>query len=72
MEHNKFILEFDEPPALVFVQREVGSKFEVYQDGKRLKSVLAVTIRARCGEFTTHEVEFLTGRTKREDGICEK
>ena len=61
---RKFILEFDEPPALVFVQHSVGDNCEIYQDGQKLKGVRTITIRAEAGEATTHEIEFVTGATK--------
>lgn len=61
---KKFVLEFDEPPALVFVQHEVGCRFEVYQDGKRLHGVRSIKIRAGIDEITTHEIELVTGKTK--------
>jgi hypothetical protein len=60
---QKFILEFDEPPALVFVQHAVGHRCDVYQDGKKLKGVRAITIRAEANSPTTHVIEFATGLT---------
>lgn len=63
-EKEPFRLVLDEPPALVFVQRSAGSALEVYQDGKRLEGVRAVTIRASVDSPTVHEIQFLTGLTK--------
>ncbi|WP_412095328.1 hypothetical protein [Bacillus haynesii] len=48
---------------LVFVQRKSGDKFDVYQDGKKLRGVKTVRIDAALGEFTTHEIEYVSGET---------
>lgn len=64
MMKNKFVLEFDEVPALVFVQDKVGDRFVVYQDGKCLHGVRIINIYAGIDEPTIHEVEYLTGSTK--------
>lgn len=63
-EKKKFVLEFDEAPALVFVQEKVGSQCGIYQDGKEVKGVRNVRIYAAYDEATTHEIEYLTGATK--------
>ena len=69
MENSKskgeFTLGFDEPPALVFVQEKAGTRCEVYQDGVRLKGVRNVKISSGYDEPTTHEIEYLTGVTKK-------
>ncbi|NME91572.1 hypothetical protein HF839_05250 [Bacillus velezensis] len=51
---------------LVFVQRKIGDAFDVYQDGKRLRGVRHIRIDAATGEFTTHEIEFVSGATEEE------
>ena len=61
---KKFILEFDEPPALIFIQEKAGPKCEVYQDGERVEGIRSVKIIAAYDEPTTHEIEYLTGMTK--------
>ncbi len=63
---RKFVLEFDEVPPLVFVQYEVGNKFDVYQDGENVRGLRHIKIYAGFDEVTTHEVEYLTGKTKEE------
>ncbi|WEZ21230.1 hypothetical protein P5661_06540 [Bacillus subtilis] len=52
-----------EDAALVFIQRNLAGRIEVYQDGKRLRGVLSVNINAKVGELTTHTIEFGTGNT---------
>jgi hypothetical protein len=61
---SRFVLEFDEPPALVFVQEKTGHGAKVYQDGKELEGIKSIVIKADAGEFTTHTIEYLTGATK--------
>lgn len=61
---EKFKLEFDEPPALVFVQERESNKVKVYQDGKELHGVRSIDIRAGVGKGTTHTIEFITGATR--------
>ncbi|MGG3307333.1 hypothetical protein ABER23_07890 [Paenibacillus lautus] len=62
-EKEKFALEFDEPPALVFVQERGSNKVKVYQDGKELHGVRSIAINASAGDITTHTVEYITGLT---------
>ncbi|MCV9371108.1 hypothetical protein OIO07_23140 [Bacillus paralicheniformis] len=52
--------------SLVFVQRKMGDGFEVYQDGKRLRGIQRISIEAAVGEFTTHEIEYISGATEEE------
>ncbi|MCM3492856.1 hypothetical protein M4D52_05300 [Paenibacillus lactis] len=61
---EKFTLEFDESPALVFVQERGSNKIKVYQDGIELHGVRAVDINAHVDDVTTHTIEFITGYTK--------
>jgi hypothetical protein len=63
---KKFILEFDEEPALVFVQHKVGDirNSDLYEDGKEVKGWRTIVIRGGLDEPTTHEIEFITGATK--------
>jgi hypothetical protein len=63
---KKFILEFDEEPALVFVQRKSGDirNAELYQDGEEVKGCRTVRIDAGLDNLTTHEIEYLSGSTK--------
>jgi hypothetical protein len=66
---KKFILEFDEEPALVFIQHKTGSivgDAELYQDGIKVKGWRDLSIRASVDDFTTHEVEYITGQTNTE------
>lgn len=65
---KKFILEFDEEPALVFIQHKSGSitgDAQLFQDGREVKGWRSVVIRCGSDEITTHEVEYVTGATKR-------
>jgi predicted nucleic acid-binding Zn-ribbon protein len=62
-DNKKFMLEFDEPPALVFVQERGSNKVKVYQDGKELHGVRSIDINATAGKITTHTVEYITGHT---------
>jgi len=64
---RKFTLEFDEAPPLVFVQNRVGNDFVLYQDGKEVRGIRSLLIRAGYDDATTHEVEYLTGKTKEEN-----
>lgn len=61
---EKFILELDEAPGLVFVQEEPGSRFTLFQDGKKVHGIRSVKIYADFESVTTHEIEFVTGATK--------
>jgi hypothetical protein len=65
---KKFVLEFDEEPALVFVQHKTGDiqNAEFYQDGKEVKGVVALRIEAEIDHFTTHSIGYMTGATKSE------
>ncbi|WP_268431072.1 hypothetical protein [Bacillus sp. Tg11] len=51
---------------LVFIQRKIGDAFDVYQDGKKLRGVRHIRIDAALGEFTTHDIEFVSGATEEE------
>ncbi|QGJ65963.1 hypothetical protein BvL003_14670 [Bacillus velezensis] len=51
---------------LVFIQRKIGDAFDVYQDGKKLRGVRHIRIDAADGEFTTHDIEFVSGATEEE------
>ncbi len=51
---------------LVFIQRKIGDAFDVYQDGKKLRGIRHIRIDAAEGEFTTHDIEFVSGATEEE------
>lgn len=51
---------------LVFVQNAAGDKFTVYQDGKEVRGIRSIRIDAGVDEFTTHEIEYVTGATAEE------
>ncbi|MFV4878932.1 hypothetical protein [Bacillus velezensis] len=51
---------------LVFIQRKFGDAFDVYQDGKKLRGIRHIRIVAAEGEFTTHDIEFVSGATEEE------
>lgn len=63
---KKYVLELDEKPALVFIQEQAGKHFKVYQDGEEVKGARTIRIHASFDEHTTHEIEYLTGRTKQQ------
>lgn len=50
---------------LVFIQNEAGNDFMVIQDGEVVKGLRSITINADIDDFTTHEIEYLTGYTQR-------
>ncbi|MEI2356094.1 hypothetical protein [Mesobacillus zeae] len=57
---KKFVLEFDEAPALVFVSHDGRRNEEMYVRGEKEFAWRSVTIRSSLDEFTTHEVEYLS------------
>ncbi|MBT2727847.1 hypothetical protein J7E63_12950 [Bacillus sp. ISL-75] len=61
---DKFVLELDREPALVFVQESLKRGFTVFQDGKEVKGIRNIKIYSGFDSATTHEIEFLTGATK--------
>lgn len=61
--NGKFTLEFDKPPALLFVQERVGNQFTLYEDGRKVTGIRALEILASVDDVTTHTVEFITGGT---------
>ncbi|TYS25171.1 hypothetical protein FZC71_01085 [Bacillus subtilis] len=61
---NEACAPIDAP--LVFVQRKIGDVFDVYQDGKRLRGIKRIRIDAAMEEFTTHEIEYISGSTEEE------
>lgn len=63
MMKSKFVLELDEEPALVFVQKNARGGIEVYQDGKQVKGIRSIRIEAGVDEVTTHTIEYATGAT---------
>ena len=62
---RKFVLEFDEAPALVFVQKNFQGGIEIYQDGERVQGIRSIVIRAGVDEVTTHTIEYATGATRK-------
>lgn len=67
----RFVLEFDEPPKLIFVSEKGHPRKgdALYIDGKRVNGIKAVRIYSRVDEVTTHEVDFVTAMAgeRRED-----
>lgn len=51
---------------LIFVQNAAGDSFTVYQDGKEVRGIRSIRIDAGVEEFTTHEIEYVTGATAEE------
>ncbi|MGD6876946.1 hypothetical protein [Bacillus infantis] len=54
--------------ALVFVQKEVGRDWTLYQDGKEVAGLKSVDINADIDYMTEHTLKFVTG-AKSEDKI---
>lgn len=55
-------------PSLVFIQRGIGDDFTVIMDGKEVKGLRRISIHAGFDEFTTHNIEYVTGATSDEKG----
>lgn len=60
---EKFTLQFDEPPALLFIQEKGKRQARVIQNGKEVKGITSIRIEAKAGELTTHTIEYLTSIT---------
>lgn len=63
-------LKFDKTPAFIFIQHEAGTlnKAEIYHNGKKLRGFTKLKIEGNIEDFTTHEIEFVTGIDRRFDG----
>jgi hypothetical protein len=57
---KKFILEFDEVPAFVFVSHNGSTQEQIYKHGEEVKEWKALTVRSRLEDITTHEIEYVT------------
>ena len=62
---DDYVLRFDKPPKLIFVSEE-GKGFgdKLYIDGKEVKGTKEIRIYSQYDEPTTHEVEYLTCKSK--------
>lgn len=50
---------------LVFIQHsDKPGDFIVYQDGNKVEGISEINIFADRAEYTTHEIEYITGKTK--------
>lgn len=58
----------EKEPSLVFIQRGMGDDFTVLMDGKEVKGLRRISIHAGVDEFTTHDIEYVTGATSDEKG----
>ncbi|GMK47625.1 hypothetical protein PghCCS26_47550 [Paenibacillus glycanilyticus] len=61
--NRKFTLEFDKPPALLFVQERVGNQFTLYENGRKVTGIRTLDINASYDDITTHKIEYITGGT---------
>ncbi|EEM68493.1 MULTISPECIES: hypothetical protein [Bacillus cereus group] len=62
---KKFILEFDEPPALVFVSRD-GNNDVLYINGERVQNWTAVKIDSAIDKYTEYDLSLLALKPKEE------
>lgn len=65
---KKFVLEFDEPPAFIFVSKDGVREEAVYQNGKKVKFWTGLDLHSEYGEPTTYEIEYITVKDK--DVVC--
>ncbi|MGX5574111.1 hypothetical protein ACWKTS_22530 [Bacillus toyonensis] len=61
---KKFNLEFDEPPALVFVAHDTQPCGEVYINGEKIHGVTEINIKASTEEFTNYTMSGFTVKPK--------
>ncbi|WP_368900748.1 hypothetical protein [Oceanobacillus oncorhynchi] len=58
--------------ALIFLQKDAGDQWELYQDGKEQAGAQKVNIFAERENFTEHDVTYTTGLEKKiEDSAIE-
>ncbi|HDR7526741.1 MULTISPECIES: hypothetical protein [unclassified Bacillus cereus group] len=62
---KKFILEFDEPPALVFVSHD-GNNDVLYINGERVQNWTAVKIDSAIDKYTEYDLSLLALKPKEE------
>ncbi|MBO1583160.1 hypothetical protein J4P91_27035 [Bacillus sp. XF8] len=60
---KKFVLEFDEPPALVFVSHDSKNE-EVYMHGKRIRDWTAIKIDSAIDKFTEYDLSMVSIKPK--------
>ncbi|WP_346817188.1 hypothetical protein [Bacillus paramobilis] len=60
---KKFILEFDEPPALVFVSHD-GNNDVLYINGKGVQNWTAVKIDSAIDKYTEFDLSLLALKPK--------
>ncbi|MDR4942916.1 hypothetical protein RGU39_20330 [Bacillus wiedmannii] len=62
---KKFVLEFDEPPALVFISHD-GNDDEIYENGKGVHNWTAVKIDSAIDKYTEFDLSLLALKPKEE------
>ncbi|PFS53463.1 hypothetical protein COK41_28760 [Bacillus cereus] len=62
---KKFVLEFDEPPALVFVSHD-GNNDVLYINGKGVQNWTAVKIDSAIDKYTEFDLSLLALKPKEE------
>jgi hypothetical protein len=61
---KKFILEFDEAPAFVFVSENGQNNEKIYKNGEEVEHWQALRVNSELNEFTTHEIDYVTVKKK--------
>ncbi|KAA1803574.1 hypothetical protein FXB61_005688 [Bacillus cereus] len=61
---KKFALEFDEPPALIFVARDDKPCGEVFINGEEIHGITEINIKASTEEFTNYTMSGFTVKPK--------
>lgn len=63
--NDKFVLEFDEPPALVFVSHDSRNE-EVYMNGQRIRDWTALKIDSAIDKYTEYDLSLVSIKSKEE------
>jgi hypothetical protein len=61
---KKFVLEFDEAPAFVFVSEDGQNKEKIYKNGEEVEHWRSLKVFSDLDEFTTHEIDYVTVKKK--------
>lgn len=59
---KKFVLEFDEAPALIFVSHDGVYDEEIYKNGEKVRHWTGATIYSSLNDVTKHEITYLTAK----------
>ncbi|MGN4599641.1 hypothetical protein ACTFRN_26690 [Bacillus cereus group sp. MYBK245-2] len=61
---KKYVLEFDEPPALIFVSHD-SRREEVYMHGERVKDWTAIKIDSAIDKITEYDLSLVSFKSKK-------